>query len=686
MTRTISPRRGNRRTWARRTASVVVLLATCAPGAVAGAATLPPGFVETRIASGLTNPTAMALAPDGRLFVCEQGGSLRVIKGGSLLPAPFVSLTVDSSGERGLLGVAFDPGFAANQHVYVYYTLPVSPRRNRVSRFTASGDVAQAGSELVILELDDLSSATNHNGGAIHFGPDGKLYVAVGDNANGANAQSLNTRHGKMLRLGPDGSVPTDNPFYAQATGANRAIWALGLRNPFTFTFQRGTGRMFINDVGQNAWEEINDGMAGANYGWPSSEGPPPSSPDPAITYPLHSYGHGSGATTGCAVTGGAFYNPASASFPAESVGKFYFADYCSGWIRRFDPDTGLATGFAAGISLPVDLLVSPAGDLYYLARGSGDVWRISYPPGPGAQPPLADLDGDGRDDVLWREQGGALYAWLMNGTSLGAGSASVSTAGPDWQAKAVADFDGDGRGDVLWRHRSGTTYLWFLSGASVTGRSHTSAQADNSWRIEGVDDFDGNGRADILWRDASGALYLWLMSGATVTTVAALPSVDLAWQVQATADFSGDGKADILWRHAASGATYAWLLSGSSVIGQGHTTAQAANSWQIRGAGDVDGDGKSDLVWRHPSGLVYLWLMNGTGLMPGSGALPPVDASWALNGVGDLDGDGRGDLLWRESASGGTFVWFLNGATVVNQGFTSGQAAPNWNTQPPSR
>lgn len=371
MTRTTSPRTGVRLTWARLAASVLVLAASV-PGAVAAAATLPPGFVETRIAGGLTNATAMALAPDGRFFVCEQGGSLRVIKGGALLTAPFVALTVDSSGERGLLGVAFDPGFATNHHVYVYYTLPASPQRNRVSRFTASGDVAQPGSELVILELDDLSAATNHNGGAIHFGPDGKLYVAVGDNANGANAQSLNTRLGKVLRLNPDGSIPADNPFYTQAAGVNRSIWALGLRNPFTFTFQRGAGRMFINDVGQSAWEEINEGTAGANYGWPSSEGPPHPSPDPAITYPLHSYGHGTGATTGCAITGGAFYDPASVSFPAESVGKYYFADYCSGWIRRFDPDAGLAVGFAAGISLPVDLLCVPGRRSLLPRPGSG--------------------------------------------------------------------------------------------------------------------------------------------------------------------------------------------------------------------------------------------------------------------------------------------------------------------------
>src|SRR3977135_3835935 len=238
-----------------------------------GAATFPAGFVESTFASGLSSPTAMEFAPDGRLFVCLQGGNLRVIKNGVLLPTPFLSLTVDSAGERGLLGIAFDPNFASNNFVYVYYTVPGSVAHNRVSRFTANGDVAVAGSETVVLDLDNLSGASNHNGGAIHFGPDGKLYIAVGENANGSNSQTLANLLGKILRINADGTIPTDNPFFNTATGKNRAIWALGLRNPFTFAFQPGTGRLFLNDVGQSTWEEINDGIAGSNYGWPTCEG-----------------------------------------------------------------------------------------------------------------------------------------------------------------------------------------------------------------------------------------------------------------------------------------------------------------------------------------------------------------------------------------------------------------------------
>jgi len=135
------------------------------------------------------------------------------------------------------------------------------------------GSDTSDGTETAIVDLDNLSTMTNHNGGAMHFGIDGKLYVAVGENANSANAQSLSNRLGKILRYNPDGTIPADNPTTfsnvgGSTSGLNKAIWALGLRNPFTFAFQPGTGRMFINDVGENTWESINDGFPGLNYGW----------------------------------------------------------------------------------------------------------------------------------------------------------------------------------------------------------------------------------------------------------------------------------------------------------------------------------------------------------------------------------------------------------------------------------
>jgi glucose/arabinose dehydrogenase len=352
--------------------NLVSLLIVCSTGTVS-AASLPSGFVESAIATGLSAPTAMEFAPDGRLFVCQQGGALRVIKNGTLLATPFLTATVDSSGERGLLGVTFDPNFANNQWVYIYYTVPGTPAHNRISRVTASGDVMLAGSESVVLELNNLSTANNHNGGAIHFGLDGKLYAGVGENANAANAQTLDNLLGKVLRLNADGSIPNDNPFFNAATGVNRAIWALGLRNPFTFAVQPGTGRIFINDVGQNSWEEVNDGVAGANYGWPDCEG---ACGTPGFRDPIYQYSH----AEGCAITGGAFYNPAVSQFPAAYTGVYFFGDLCAGWIRYLDPANGnQVSTFATGVSNPVDVKVSADGSLYYLDRGQSAVYRVQF-------------------------------------------------------------------------------------------------------------------------------------------------------------------------------------------------------------------------------------------------------------------------------------------------------------------
>ena len=339
-------------------------------------ASLPEGFAQSRVATGLVKPTTMALAPDGRVFVAQQGGSLRVIKDGRLLSRPFVKVNTDSRGERGLLGVALDPGFSKNHYVYVYYTAKTPTIHNRVSRFTARGDVAAPGSQRVILELNKLSTAQNHNGGALHFGRDGKLYVAVGDNADRANAQSLRNLKGKMLRINKNGTIPKDNPFYDRASGNNRAIWALGLRNPYSFAVQPGTGRIFINDVGAETWEEINRGAKGANYGWPVHEGPESA---PRYVAPIFAYRHGNSARRGCAITGGAFYNPQTFRFPRRYVGDYFFADFCSGWIRSYDVAADRATGFATRISNPVDLKVSRGGTLYYLERGTGSVKMIRY-------------------------------------------------------------------------------------------------------------------------------------------------------------------------------------------------------------------------------------------------------------------------------------------------------------------
>jgi glucose/arabinose dehydrogenase len=358
---------------------------TSATVSFGGAVTQPAGFTRNEAwLTGLANATAFAQAPDGRLFVAEQGGTLRVVKNGALLATPFVSIAVDPNGERGLIGIALSPTFANDGFVYVYSTRTTSGAHNRISRFTAAGDVAAAGSETTLVDLPLLSGATNHNGGGMRFGADGKLYVGVGENANPPASQDLSSPFGKLLRFNADGTIPNDNPFFSTQAGIARAIWAYGLRNPFTFAFQPGSGKLHINDVGQSTWEEIDVGAAGANYGWPNSEGP--DNVAAGVTGPLFTYKHSAanppgsgpgGFFVGFAIAGGAFY-PTTGAFPAGYRDQYYFADYVSQWVGRLDLASGDAYAFAQLSGPPVDMLAGTDGALYVLTRGG--VTRISAP------------------------------------------------------------------------------------------------------------------------------------------------------------------------------------------------------------------------------------------------------------------------------------------------------------------
>jgi uncharacterized repeat protein (TIGR03806 family) len=382
---------------------------------------LPEGFADTTIATGITGATALAVAPDGRVFVCEQTGTLRVVKDDKLLPEPFVTLPVDSFWERGLIGVCLDPDFPRKPFVYVCYVAAKPYPHHVVSRFTAKGDVAEPNSEVVLLEGDDQrklggAQPAGHQGGAVHFGKDGKLYVAIGEQTAGEPAQRLDTFQGKLLRINPDGSIPADNPFFREAKGKYRAIWALGLRNPFAFAVQPGTGRIFINDVGNARIEEINEGVAGANYGWPESEGP---TTNPKHRGPIYFYDH----KTGRSITGGTFYNPAKVRFPTRYLGKYFFMDFMDHWVRVLDPDhPESAEVFATGLAGPVDIATAPDGSLYYLNRkewvkderfqkGTGALHRITYGIGKG----VPRITGQPVDAVV-AEGGQAIFAIKTEG------------------------------------------------------------------------------------------------------------------------------------------------------------------------------------------------------------------------------------------------------------------------------
>jgi glucose/arabinose dehydrogenase len=402
--------------------------------AAAATAAVPSDFAENIHATGLSSPTAMAFAPDGRLFVCELAGRVRIVHAdGQVSNTPFVDLAgeISTGGERGLLGIAFDPAFADNGFVYIFYAAAQPSPHNRVSRFTAAGDVAQAGSKVVLFELDALGS-TSHGGGALGFGGDGMLYVTTGDNKQQAAVQDPSKTHGKLLRLRPEPAqpIPSDNPY-------SRGIWALGFRNPFTLAVHPD-GRVFVNDVGETSREEINLVTRGANLGWPRCEG---ACSEPGLVSPVYSYGHGDG----CAITGGTFYPFDASGFPSSYAGRYFFADFCNGWVRQVDLGSSSgASSFSSGHNGPVDLDVGPDGALYILEHYTGEVTRIAYAPNRAAfiaQQPADARAGSGQSVSFRVGAGGSaplFFQWQRDGVDIG-GATSTSYVLP------VVSLDDDG-------------------------------------------------------------------------------------------------------------------------------------------------------------------------------------------------------------------------------------------------
>jgi len=347
-------------------ASVTVCFA-----AMAGAQTVPTGFTKTNLITNVpTSATSMVQRPDGSILIAVKEGTIRVFRNGAVLPTPFHTFTtVDSSGEGGVIGITVGPDYNTTQYVYVRVSRGAT---GGIVRLRANGDKSDR-TETLIFSVP--ISGGIHQGGGVHFAPDGSLFFTVGETGNSSNAPLLTNLLGKIMRIWPDGTIPTDNPFYQTATGDNRAIWAKGLRNPFTFAFQPGTGKPYINNVG-TSWEEINVGVAGADYGWPATEGDFNPVTFPAYTRPLYWY-----QTSGNAIIGAAFYKPlgAASRFPAQYAEAYFFADYVRGWIKSLNPTTGAVTDFGTGFTSPVDLMVAHDGRLLVLQRTSATIVAIDY-------------------------------------------------------------------------------------------------------------------------------------------------------------------------------------------------------------------------------------------------------------------------------------------------------------------
>jgi glucose/arabinose dehydrogenase len=376
---------------------IASLLAVVA-GACTDRVTAPTGPVQLAlepVADGFSQPLYLTSPPgdDHRLFVVERGGLIKIVKDGHVLPTPFLDLSAavrTTGGEQGLLSVAFHPRYASNGYLYVDYT-DAAAGATQVVRYSVSAnpDIADPGSAVPILSVDQPYE--NHNGGLLTFGPDGMLYVGLGDGGSGGdpqgNGQNRNTLLASILRLDVDHgdpyTVPPDNPFVAEPN-ARGELWAYGLRNPWRYSFDRATGDLYIGDVGQDAHEEVDVQPAaspgGLDYGWNVMEGfscydPPTGCSMTGLTLPVLDYPH----TDGCSITGGYVYR--GSDFPSLQ-GRYFFADYCGTWIKSFVVANGQVTDLedhSADVG-PVRHVSSfgedAAGELYVVSL-DGSVWRI---------------------------------------------------------------------------------------------------------------------------------------------------------------------------------------------------------------------------------------------------------------------------------------------------------------------
>jgi glucose/arabinose dehydrogenase len=649
--------------------------------------------------SGLSHPVEFVQDPTSPSiqFVVEQAGRIRVIQNGMLLPTPFldVSGAISSGGERGLLGLAFSPDYAASRRFFVNFTdLNGNTVVARFKRSVGNPLVADPATRFDLRwdggERFIAQPFANHNGGHLAFGPDGFLYVGMGDGGSGGdplnNAQRPDTLLGKILRINvlvsdqdPEGyAVPSDNPFVDDVPiQALPEIWAFGVRNPWKFSFDDlalgGTGAMLIGDVGQNAYEEVDyqpPNAGGRNYGWRVFEGAHPydSSLGPAylpLVGPIAEYDH----TVGNSITGGFVYR--GSSLGAFYRGRYFYADFVAArvWSIALNPAGNGGVTASAPIEHTAELGgfgaignvsafgVDAAGELYIVSYSSGQILKVTLKVTHTAFVP-EDLNYDGAADLgLFRPSTGT---WLTRYGSAGFASGADFSFGQAGDIPVPGDYDGDGRLDLaLYRPAAGTWYILYSSNGAFVQLNW-----GNGTDVPVPADYTGDGRTEIaVWRPATGEWFIIdLATGAYYNYQWGLPG-----DVPLTADFDGDGKADITVFRPANGYWYVY---------QSTTRTVAVYQWGGNGdipvPADYSGDGRPELaVYRPSNGNWFVYNLS-------TGAYG--NYSWGVAGdvpaPRDADGDGRVDLVvWRPS-SAQWFLYYLGSNTyqVVTYGASSDQ------------
>ena len=600
---------------------------------------LPVGFVQDPV-----DPSVH--------YVIEQPGRVRPVRGGVTLTPDFLDLqsVVSCCGERGLLGLAFAPDYAVSRRFYVNFTNPAG--HTVVARFKRSATnplVADPASrfDLKWASLGDspfiphVPAFGNHNGGDLAFGPDGFLYIGLGDGGSGNDpfnrSQSGDTLLGKMLRidvnvLDADAHgyrVPVDNPFVGGSPpiAALPEIWAFGLRNPFRFTFDTGpggTGAMLIADVGQNAREEIDyepAGRGGRNYGWSILEGTRPNNTGFAAAYmpftpPVYEYTH----ADGFVVTGGFTYRGTALS--AALRGRYFFTDFGTGRLWSIGLAVNSVTGEATltnviehteevGGRTVVSSVTSFGRDAdgeLYLVQYSGTIQKLVAPPDPPRALFAARFDGNASPDILSQGASGRATIALAAGSLFN----SIRTIYDDvtaWRVVGAGDLNNDGRADIVWQGPTGSVVAWLLDAAG----SPTPAiiyGGESTWRVAAVGDVDGDGDADLVWQSSTGRAVVWILQGIVVAQTRDLWPLSSVWRIVGAVDLNSDGVADVLWQ-GPSGALVAWNMSGGSPVAV-VSIFGGVTEWMVIGVGDLNGDSEGDLLWRAPGGQIGVWLMTG--------------------------------------------------------------------------
>ncbi len=638
--------------------------------------------------TGLSRPILIRSAKDGskRLFIVQQTGIIKILQPGATVPTDFINLSskivVPTSGgdERGLLGLTFDPQFTANGKFYVDYTR-VGDGTTVIAEYkttTGNGNsnTGDITSERVLLTIPQPFS--NHNGGMVEFGPDGYLYIGMGDGGSGNDpgnrAQNRAQLLGKMLRIDPNvppGSmvpylIPATNPFQGANTsrcdgGSTTAgntcqeLWTIGMRNPWRYSFDRGgNNNLYVADVGQDAIEELDVITGGGNYGWRVYEGNQCTNLDPSLCIPgnyiapFFTYTHTAGR---CSVTGGYVYRGGLGSLPN---GAYTFADYCSGeiWMWNNNAQTLLQDTPRNVVSFGED----EDGELY-VCYSNGQIDKISRSKAP------ADFDGDFKTDLsIYRPSEGT---WYVSNSSNG--SFRAQQFGTLEDIPTPEDYDGDNITDIgVFRPSTGVWY-YFGSATNTFGAFNFGTSGD----IPAAGDYDGDGKADYtVYRPSTGVWYTFRSSdsGYSVTPFG------IAEDVPVAGDYDGDGRYDIAVFRPSTGVWYRLNSSNS-----GFSAIAFGLSGDIPTPADFDGDGRLDTAVYRPSSGLWYSLRSATGAFQATqfGLIEDIPV------VGDYDGDGKEDIAVFRPSTG---VWYIlrssNSALQVGQwGLAGDLPAPRYDT-----